>query len=141
MILLDTNVVSEVMRQKPSDNVLNWLNGYDSTDLLISSITIAEICYGLRILPVGQRRQLLQMRFEQFISKGFAGNIVDFNELAARAYAEIMAVRKEKGRPMSLPDGQIAAIAQINHLVLATRNITDFEDCGIQLINPFDASI
>jgi predicted nucleic acid-binding protein len=138
MILLDTNVVSEVMRQKPSDNVLNWLNGCDSTDLLISSITIAEICYGLRILPVGQRRQLLQMRFEQFVSKGFAGNIVDFNESAARAYAEIMAVRKEKGRPMSLPDGQIAAIAQINHLVLATRNITDFEDCGIQLINPFD---
>ncbi len=138
MILLDTNVVSEVMRRKPSDNVLNWLNGSNNEDLLIPCITIAEICYGLRILPAGQRRELLQMRFEQFISRGFAGNIVDFTESAARAYAEIMAIRKEKGRPMSLPDGQIAAIAQVNHLVLATRNITDFEDCGIQLINPFD---
>ena len=94
-------------------------------------------CYGLRILPIGKRRQLLQVRFEQFVSEGFAGRIIDFNELAARAYAEIMAMCKEKGRPMSLPDGQIAAIAQTNHLALATRNITDFEACGIQLINPF----
>lgn len=139
MILLDTNVVSEVMRQKPSDNVLNWLNKHSNGNLLISSITIAEICYGLRILPVGQRQQLLQARFEQFVSEGFAGNIIDFNEPAARTYAEIMGVSKEKGRPMSLPDGQIAAIAQANHLALATRNIIDFESCGIKLINPFDA--
>ena len=137
MILLDTNVVSEVMRPKPSGNVLNWLNRHNDGDLFISSITIAEICYGLRILPTGQRRQLLQVRFEQFVSEGFACNIIDFNEPAARAYAEIMGMRKEKGRPMSLPDGQIAAIAQINHLALATRNITDFEGCGIKLINPF----
>ncbi len=137
MILLDTNVVSEVMRKKPSDNVLNWLNEDNNKNLLVSSITIAEICYGLRILPVGQRRQLLQARFEQFISEGFVGNIIDFNEAAARVYAEIMGVRKEKGRPMSLPDGQIAAIARANHLILATRNITDFEDCGVRLVNPF----
>lgn len=138
MILLDTNVVSEVMHQRPSDNVLNWLNECNNADLFISSITIAEICYGLRILPPSQRRQLLEMRFEQFVSKSFAGNILDFNDSAARAYAEIMAMSKEKGRPMSLPDGQIAAIAQINYLQLATRNITDFECYGIQLINPFD---
>jgi len=100
MILLDTNVVSEVMRKKPSDNVLNWLNLHNHGDLFISSITIAEICYGLRILPIGKRRQLLQIRF---------------NELAARSYAEIMGMCKEKGRPMSLPDGKIAAIAQTNH--------------------------
>ncbi|KHD04928.1 plasmid stabilization protein [Candidatus Thiomargarita nelsonii] len=138
MILLDTNVVSEVMRKKPSDNVLNWLNLHNDGDLFISSITIAEIGYGLRILPIGKRRQLLQIRFEQFVSEGFAGRIIDFNELAARTYAEIMGMCKEKGRPMSLPDGQIAAIAQTNHMALATRNITDFEACGIQLINPFE---
>lgn len=138
MILLDTNVVSEVMRKKPSDNVLNWLNLHNDGDLFISSITIAEICYGLRILPIGKRRQLLQIRFEQFVSEGFAGRLIDFNELAARTYAEIMGMCKEKGRPMSLPDGQIAAIAQTNHMALATRNITDFEACGIQLINPFE---
>ncbi len=89
-------------------------------------------------LPKGQRRQLLQSRFEQFVSQGFAQNIIDFDESAARAYAEIMGIRKEKGRPMSLPDGQIAAIAQTHHLSLATRNVTDFEDCGIEIINPFE---
>lgn len=138
MILLDTNVVSEVMRRKPSNNVLSWLNQHSDGNLLLSSITIAEICYGLRILPIGQRRQLLETRFEQFIIEGFFGRIISFDESAARAYAEIMGTRKKKGRPMSLPDGQIAAIAQVNQFTLATRNTTDFEDCGIQLINPFD---
>jgi predicted nucleic acid-binding protein len=138
MILLDTNVISEVMRQAPSDNVLNWLNRHSDTGLLISSISIAEICYGLRILPNGQRRQTLQARFEQFIVEGFIGRIIAFDEPAARIYADIMGFCKEKGRPMSLPDGQIAAIAKTNHLALATRNSTDFETCGIQLINPFD---
>lgn len=137
-ILLDTNVVSEVMRQNPSSNVISWLNSCDNTDLFISSITIAEICYGLRILPEGRRRQSLKLRFEHFISQGFANNIINFDESAARAYAEIMGARKEQGRPMSLPDGQIAAIAQTNFLSLATRNITDFEGCGIELINPFE---
>lgn len=137
-ILLDTNVISEVMRPNPSGNVISWLNNHNNTDLFISSITIAEICYGLRILPEGKRRQSLQSRFEKFISQGFAKNIINFNELSARAYAEIMGMRKEKGRPMSLPDGQIAAIAKTNYLSLATRNISDFEGCGIELINPFE---
>ncbi|MCP4701711.1 MAG: type II toxin-antitoxin system VapC family toxin, partial [Gammaproteobacteria bacterium] len=106
-----------------------------------SSITIAEICYGLRMLPAGQRRQQLQARFEQFVAEGFSGGggrIIAFDEPAARAYAKIMGIRKKKGRPMSISDGQIAAVAQSNHLALATRNITDFESCGIQLINPFE---
>jgi predicted nucleic acid-binding protein len=138
MILLDTNMVSEVMRLEPSKKVLSWLDSHSDGGLLISSITIAEICYGLRILPVGQRRQGLETRFEQFVGEGFAGRIIHFDEAAARTYAEIMGLRKEKGRPMSIPDGQIAAIARVNRLNLATRNITDFEDCGIGLINPFD---
>ena len=71
-ILLDTNVISEAMRPNPSGNVISWLNSHNNTGLFISSITIAVICYGLRILPEGQRRQTLQLRFEQFISQGFA---------------------------------------------------------------------
>lgn len=137
MIPLDTNVVSEAMRPKPTDMVLSWLDRHSDDGLLISSITIAEICYGLRILPMGQRRHMLETKFEQFVAEGFAGRIICFDEAAARAYAEIMGLRKEKGHLMSLPDGQIAAIAQVNKLVLATRNITDFEDCGIELVNPF----
>ena len=131
MILLDTNVVSEIMRPKPSKNVINWLNHEDGSMLFLSSITVAEICYG-------QRRQQLETRFEGFIAQGFAGRIIEFDESAARAYAEIMGLCKEKGRPMSLPDGQIAAVALVNHLVLATRNIRDFATCGIELINPFE---
>jgi toxin FitB len=137
MILLDTNVVSEIMRQQPADDVLNWLDRHSDGSLLISSITIAEICYGLRILPMGQRRGTLETKFEQFVAEGFAGRVIGFDETAARAYAEIMGLRREKGRVMSLPDGQIAAIAKVNQLTLATRNITDFEDCGIELVNPF----
>jgi len=132
MILLDTNIVSEVMRPKPSDNVLNWLNQNSNLGLFISSITIAEICYGLRILPIGQRRQQLEMSFEQFVSKGFTGRILVFDEISARIYAEIMGSCKEKGYPMSLPDGQIAAIAKANQLILATRNVCDFKHCGIE---------
>ena len=138
MILLDTNVVSEVMRPKPSGNVVNWLNQQNSGSLFLSSITIAEICYGLRILPIGRRRQELETRFEAFIAQGFSRRIIGFDESAARAYAEIMGKRKEEGLPMSLPDGQIAAVAQISHLALATRNIRDFENCGLELINPFE---
>lgn len=137
MILLDTNVVSEVMRPEPSECVLNWLNQQNSGGLFISSITIAEICYGLRILPNGQRRRQLEARFEAFVAQGFSGRIIGFDELAARAYAEFMGKCKEKGCPMSLPDGQIAAVAHVSCLILATRNIRDFIACGIELINPF----
>ena len=138
MILLDTNIISEVMRKQPSDRVLSWLNRESTAELFVSSITIAEICYGLRILPIGQRRKQLETHFEQFIAQGFTGRIIGFDETAARAYAEIMGLCKEKGRPMSLPDGQIAAVAQTNQLVLATRNIRDFAHCGLELINPFE---
>ncbi len=78
------------------------------------------------------------MNFEQFINEGFTGRVLVFNEITARIYAEIMGSCREKGYPMSLPDGQIAAIAKANQLTLATRNISDFKHCGIELINPFD---
>ncbi|RWX50726.1 hypothetical protein VU01_12733 [Candidatus Electrothrix marina] len=138
MILLDTNIVSEVMRRIPSERVLSWLDNRNNTDLLVSSITIAEICYGLRILPVGQRREQLEAGFEKLVARRFSGRIIGFDESAARAYAEIMGVCKEKGRPMSIPDGQIAAVARSNHLALATRNIRDFVNCEVELINPFE---
>lgn len=116
MILLDTNVVSEVMKVTPSEVVLYWLNEQESSALCVSTITIGEIAYGLRILPDGKRRTALNDKFEQFIAQAFAQRVVDYDEPAARAYGEIMGVRKESGRPMSIPDGQIAAIARCNHL-------------------------
>ncbi|MHB8949516.1 MAG: PIN domain-containing protein [Rhodoferax sp.] len=138
MIVVDTNVISEVMRPLPLPAVLKWLNAQDGNELFISTVTLAEIAYGLRVLPEGQRRWQLHSRFEQFVTQAFEERVLDFTAVAARAYAEIMAHRKEIGRPLSLPDGQIASIAHVHGFALATRNIKDFEDCGLELINPFE---
>jgi predicted nucleic acid-binding protein len=138
MIVVDTNVVSEVMRPQPSPRVLGWLNQQDSTQLFISTITLAEIGYGLRVLPDGLRRRQLQTRFEQFVAQAFEERVLAFTTPAAQAYAEIMGYRKETGHTMSMPDGQIAGIALAHGFAVATRNIKDFKDCGLELINPFD---
>ena len=137
-MLLDTNIVSEVMRSAPSPTVLAWLNDQDASALFVSTVTIAEIEYGLRMLPDGRRRRGLRNRFEQFLVRAFAGRIRDFDQPAARSYGDIMGNRKEIGRPMSVPDGQIAAIACSRGLTVATRNVADFEDCGLTLVNPFE---
>ena len=137
MILLDTNVVSEVMKVAPSPTVLDWLNERPTSTLYISSITVGEIVYGLRILPDGKRRSRLGDRFERFVAEGFAHRVLAYDEPAARIYGEIMGVRREVGRPISTADGQIAAIARANRLTIATRNVADFEDCGVELFDPF----
>ena len=137
MILLDTNIVSEVMKASPADNVLAWLNEQDSCKLYVSAITTGEIVYGLRILPDGKRRLGLSEKFEQFIALAFDQRVLAYDELAARAYGELMGNRKALGRPMSISDGQIAAIARSKHLVVATRNVFDFESCSVDVIDPF----
>jgi predicted nucleic acid-binding protein len=137
MILIDTNVISEVMKVSPSLQVLEWLNHQDSNELYVSAITIGEIEYGLRILPDGRRRLELKERFGRFISAAFTQRILAFDVSAARTYGDVMGLRKELGRPMSMPDGQIAAIARCRGLSIATRNTSDFEECGVDLINPF----
>ncbi len=138
MILLDTNVISEVMKVVPSAHVLKWLNDQSSSAVHVSAVTVGEITYGLRILPDGRRRHQLQEKFEQFIALAFAQRVLGYDEAAARLYGEIMGLRKELGRPMSVPDGQMAAIARCHGLSVATRNAGDFEDCGVDLLNPFD---
>lgn len=138
MILLDTNIISELMRPNPQASVVAWLNEQEPLDVYISVITIAEIEYGLKVLPEGQKRWSLQQKFEWFVAQGFEGRILDFTETAAHHYADIMAHRRSLGMPMSVPDGQIAAIARTHRFKLATRNIKDFEECGLVLVNPFD---
>lgn len=137
MIVIDTNVISEVMKPSPSLTVLKWLNQQYSNSLFVSTITLGEIEYGLRILPAGKRRYELKERFEQFILQAFRQRILVFDEAAARSYGEVMGHRKELGRPMSVPDGQIAAIARSRGFAIATRNTSDFEECGVDLFNPF----
>lgn len=138
MILVDTNVISAIMAHSPETRVLNWLNKQDTVKLYLSTITIAEIGYGLQIIPDGKRRQLLTERFKDFISKAFEQRVLNFDEHAAHKYAEVMAHRRSIGRPLNVPDGQIASIARVHSFVVATRNIHDFEECGLELINPFD---
>lgn len=137
MILVDTNVISEVMRPSPSAAVIAWLNAQHSHDLYISSISLGEIEYGLRILPNGRKRNEPTDRFGAFIRQAFALRILSFDENAARAYGQIMSQRRSLGRPLSMADGQIAAIARTHGYAVATRNIRDFEDCGIDMVNPF----
>jgi len=140
MILLDTNVVSEVMKTRPAEAVVAWLNSQGSEKLHVSAITIGEIAYGLRILPDGKRRSGLRERFERFVALAFDQRVLAYDESAACIYGELMGDRKELGLPMSVPDGQIAAIARLNHLTVATRNVLDFEHCGIDVLNPFEAA-
>ena len=139
MILLDTNVVSEVMRPIPDPSVVEWLNSQDAGRIVISTISIAEIYYGLQCLSDGHRKHPLTDRFEQFLRRGFAHRILDFNESAALTYGELMALRRGIGRPMSVLDGQIAAIAKSRGFALATRNTPDFEHTAVDLINPWAA--
>ena len=137
--MLDTNVVSEAMRIVPDPGVLRWLNESETSDLYLSTITIAEVSYGLQILPEGRRRDAISERFEQFVNRGFSHRVLSFDEPAAIVYGEIMARTKKIGRPMSVPDGQIAAIAKTHNLVVATRNTEDFEPTGMELVNPWGA--
>lgn len=137
MILLDTNVVSEVMKTRPAEAVVAWLNAQDSEKLYVSAITIGEIAYGLRILPDGKRQSGLRERFERFVAMAFDQRVLAYDESAARIYGELMGDRQELGLPMSVPDGQIAAIARLNYLAVATRNAVDFENCGVDVVNPF----
>lgn len=138
MILIDTNIVSAIMAPAPVNAVVDWLNTHDTMLLYLSTITIAEIGYGLRVLPNGKRKKLLAERFKAFVAKGFEQRVLSFDAPAAYQYAEVMGHRKEIGRPLSIADGQIASIALVNDFAVATRNIRDFEDCGVKLINPFE---
>ncbi len=138
MIVLDTNIVSEFMTAPPSESVLRWLNTQRVTSLYLTSITIAEISYGLSVLPLGKRKRLLDERFKLFVASGFNQRILTFDENAAYIYGDLLAHRRKTGRPMSCFDGQIAAIARAKGFAIATRNTKDFTDCQLELINPFD---
>lgn len=138
MIILDTNVLSELLRPIPSPQVEQWFAEQEGADLYFTAIGEAEIRYGLALLPEGQRKERLQNAVEDIFEKDFARRIMSFNRQAARVYADIAAHRRAKGKPISQFDCQIAAIVSIHGAMLATRNTTDFEDCNIGLLNPWE---
>jgi predicted nucleic acid-binding protein len=109
----------------------------DTSTLFLTTITIGEISYGLRILPPGRRRLLLEQGFERVTATAFSGRILDFDEQAALRYGEVMGRRKELGRPLGILAGQIAAIARARGFAVATRNVRDVVECGVEVLNPF----
>jgi toxin FitB len=138
VIILDTNVVSEIMASSPSDATLAWIAKTRTADeLFITTITVAEILYGVKLLPPGKRRDKLSFEAEAAFREDFGSRILEFDEMAARQFAQIASSRRKAGRPMAEFDAQIAAIAYVHGAVLATRNIVDFEECGIRLVNPW----
>jgi toxin FitB len=139
MILLDTNIVAEMMKAEPAPAVVSWLNGQEASSLFLSAVTVGEIAFGLRVLPRGRRRRHLEEGFERVLAEGFLGRILPFDEEAAHRYGEIMSRRRQIGRPLSIQDGQIASIARANGCAVATRNVRDFLDCGVEVVNPFEA--
>jgi toxin FitB len=138
MILLDTNVLSELMRPVPSAAVESWMSDQPVAGIFISSITEAELRYGLALLPDGQRQRRLVAQVEAMLAEDFAGRILPFDSPAASAYARIAAARRLSGRPISQADAQIAAVAASRGASLATRNIADFVDCGVEVVDPWN---
>ena len=139
MMVLDTNVVSEWMRSVPSDAVIEWMMRQIPTDLYLSTITEAELRFGVELLPAGRRRERLLTAIEVTLEEDFAGRILPFDRAAAQAYAVIAAARRAAGMPVKYSDCQIAAIARSRGLSVATRNVRDFEGCGVDVINPWSS--
>ncbi len=136
MIVLDTNVLSELMREAASPKVIAWAGSEVSTSIFTTCITEAEIFYGLAILPKGKRRTAIELAAAGVFAD-FDGRVLPFDSDAARAYADVAAGRRRRGRPISTADAQIAAIVRSRSGRLATRNADDFEGCGIELVDPW----
>ncbi len=137
MILLDTNVLSELMRPKPADAVHRWVAERPASSLFTSTVTQAEILYGLALLPAGRRRDDLAAAVGRIFEIDFAGRLLPFDADAAVAYARIVAGRRAAGRPISHMDAQVASIAVSREASIATRNTQDFEGCGVTVLNPW----
>ena len=135
--LLDTNVISELMRKSPEPDVARWIANQRLEDLFLSAVSEAELRFGAAILPHGRRREALFSRIEAMLSDAFEDRILPFDSGAARAYGSIAARRRSAGRPVAWADCQIAAIAAARHLRVATRNIRDFNDLGIEIVDPW----
>jgi hypothetical protein len=138
MILLDTNVISEMLRQRPNPAVSAWLDDYPEEELWTASVVVAELLAGIELMPSGRKQNGLREAVEDMLTQDFRGQILTFNLPAARQFARILAARREIGRPISEMDAQIAAIARTNGAALATRNVGDFDECGVDVFNPWE---
>lgn len=137
MIVLDTNVLSEALRPKPFETVLDWMRSQPIEALFTTTITEAELLLGVALLPEGRRRRALTTAIIRILDEKFAGRILPFDSGAAREFGDIAARRRGAGRPISEADARMAAIAKSRGASVATRNVGDFVDCGVGLIDPW----
>jgi hypothetical protein len=139
MIVLDSNVISEVMRPQPNPDVLRWLDEQPNSSVWTTSVNIYEIRSGLESMPHGSKQSLLMHSFGRWLSDVIQGRIASFDESAARRSAELHALRKELGRPVDVRDTMIAGIVLATHATLATRNVKHFDDIAASVVNPWEA--
>jgi predicted nucleic acid-binding protein len=137
MIVIDTNVLSELMKPRPAPAVVAWMAARPAASLYTTSMTQAEILYGLMLLPPGRRRAALEDAASSMFAEDFGERVLGFGSEAAPAYARIAADRRRSGRPISHFDAQIAAIARLMGAAIATRNTADFEGCGVTVVDPW----
>ncbi len=140
MIVLDTNVISELARQAPNPGVLSWLDSLEASDVATTAVTAAELRYGVARLPDGHRKRELTVVIRGILTEDFYGRVLPFDERASVRYADIVAGRERIGRPIGVADAQIAAVCRDLVATLATRNTADFEETGIELIDPWKLS-
>lgn len=141
MILLDTNIISEMWRERPSVNVAQWMDSQASISLFTSAITLGELSYGAQRLPEGRRKEHFMSAIAALETKTFEGRVLPFDRHCALAYGHVRTAREFLGRPILAADAAIAAIAITHGLKLATRNIKDFGELEIELINPFGLTL
>jgi predicted nucleic acid-binding protein len=139
MIILDTNVLSEVMRAQPAARVLAWLGAQDMAELYTTTISRAESLAGIAILPDGRRRDAMETVATRIFDEDFQDRVLAFDLDASTHYAAVVAIRRRIGRPTKPLDAMIAAIARSRNAAIATRNIADFEGCGVHLHDPWQA--
>ena len=135
--LLDTNVLSELLRAAPDAAVLAWFTAQPAETLFVSAVTQAEMMLGARLLPSSRRRSSLEVAVRAMFDEDFAGRILPFDSAAVAPYVDIVSSRRAAGRPISQFDAQIAAIARHHGARLGTRNVDDFEACGVAVVNPW----
>lgn len=137
MLLLDTNVVSELMRRAPAPAVLHFVDSKLLREMFLPSIALAELRYGIQRLPQGRRRDDIETAFASLLEAGFDGRVLAFDSACAEGYAELRARRERAGRPVTVQDALIGGMALAYGATLATRNIADFADTGVDLVDPW----
>ena len=140
MYVIDTNVASELMRLSSSPAVATWVVGRDAEELYLTAVSEAELLYGVAIVLAGRLRNELEAAMLRWLDTGFAERILPFDGGAARAYADIATSRRSAGRPIAPADCQIAAIARCRGIAVATRNVRDFGEVGIEVVDPLTAA-